>query len=175
MAAVAPGDYCDQIKEENELMPVCWTELMRVSVRQSHASRSPRSLVSHQHDGSVCYRRPLIPRSFSICSCHPSSSMELTPLIRWDFCPDMQPRRGKHIIKGLFLWVYFWKKTLLYTIRFRNFPQISFIEWHTILLTFVWNEYIVCYLLYQRRFFENLGSVLTFAFLGTIISCVTMG
>ncbi|XP_029003907.1 sodium/hydrogen exchanger 9-like isoform X2 [Betta splendens] len=31
------------------------------------------------------------------------------------------------------------------------------------------------YTLNQRRFFENLGSVLTFAFLGTIISCVTIG
>lgn len=57
--------------------------------------------VSHQHNSSVFYRRPLIPRSFSICSCQPSSSMELTPLIRWDGCPDMPP--SKDTIKGLFL------------------------------------------------------------------------
>ncbi|KAK2886547.1 hypothetical protein Q8A73_020493 [Channa argus] len=31
------------------------------------------------------------------------------------------------------------------------------------------------YTLNQRRFIENLGSVLTFAFLGTIISCLTIG
>nr|XP_046227025.1 sodium/hydrogen exchanger 9-like isoform X2 [Scatophagus argus] len=31
------------------------------------------------------------------------------------------------------------------------------------------------YTLNQRRFIENLGSVLTFAFLGTIISCMTIG
>nr|AXV43384.1 sodium/hydrogen exchanger 9 [Lateolabrax maculatus] len=31
------------------------------------------------------------------------------------------------------------------------------------------------YTLNQKRFFANLGSVLTFAFLGTIISCVTIG
>ncbi|XP_044032228.1 sodium/hydrogen exchanger 9-like isoform X1 [Siniperca chuatsi] len=31
------------------------------------------------------------------------------------------------------------------------------------------------YTLNQKRFIENLGSVLTFAFLGTIISCVTIG
>ncbi|XP_039982664.1 sodium/hydrogen exchanger 9-like [Xiphias gladius] len=31
------------------------------------------------------------------------------------------------------------------------------------------------YTLNQKRFFENMGSVLTFAFLGTIISCMTIG
>lgn len=59
------------------------------------------ALVSHQLNSSVFYRRPLIPRSFSICSCQPSSSMELTPLIRWDGCSDMPP--NKDTIKGLFL------------------------------------------------------------------------